>query len=81
MTEPIDERIIFMADSYDIVNINPRTRAAPGGAFTKVQEVWFKTKPSGVTGTIDIDAADFGPERVNALVAAEAANIERIRNL
>jgi hypothetical protein len=70
-----------MADTYDIVNIAPRTRSAPGGIFTKVQEVTFTTKPSGLTGQIDIPADMFTPEHVNELVTEQARTIEAVKAL
>lgn len=70
-----------MADSYDIVQIAPKLRSAPGGIFTRVQEVTFTTKPSGITGQVDIDNDTFTPDTVDAAVRPAAANLEAVKHL
>lgn len=70
-----------MADTYEIVNIAPRTRGAAGGIFVKTYEVTFTTKPSGLTGQVDIPADTFGPDEVDAAVRPIAATIEAVKHL
>jgi len=70
-----------MADSYVITNTTPRTRSAPGGQFTKVQEVTFQALPSKQYGQVDIPLDDFTPDNVAAVVAPLAANLNAVKNL
>ena len=70
-----------MADTYDIVNITPRTRSIGGGLFNNVQAVTFTTKPSGIVGAVDIPANAFTPEEVAKVVAGQAALLEAVKQL
>lgn len=70
-----------MADVYEIVRAAPRTRAEPGGAFTQVQLVTFRTKPSGYIGTLEVPDAAFTPEEVDRLVREKTAVLEAVAHL
>ena len=70
-----------MADTYDIVTIQPRTRSDGGNVFRRVQEVTFRTKPSGIVGTLDVADADLSPDAVDELVKARAALLEQVKAL
>lgn len=70
-----------MAAMFTIVNVAPRTRAMPGGLFTKVQEITFVTEPSKVTGTVDVPDDQATPENVATIVTEQAARLEAIKNL
>lgn len=70
-----------MAATYEIVSQVPRTRSEPGGMFTQVIQVTFKTKPSGQVSMVDVPAQMFSVDEVDRLVAAAADTIERVQHL
>lgn len=70
-----------MAETYEILSVAPRTRAVGGNVFAKVNEVTFRTKLSGLVGTVDIMADEFTPEHVAEVVSAQAQNLEAVKAL
>lgn len=70
-----------MAETYEIVTVAPRTRSEPGGQFVNVQSVTFKTKPSGLTGMVDIPAQVFSATEVDRIVVPLARELEAVKNL
>lgn len=70
-----------MAETYDIVSLQPRTRAVPGGTFQNVVTVTFVTKPNGITGMVDIPEQAFSTEEVDKVVTPKAAILEAVKNL
>jgi hypothetical protein len=70
-----------MAATFTITGIVPKTRSAPGGLFTSVQQVTFTTKPSEITGVIDVPSQTFTPDEVDRLVSEQAKLLEAVKAL
>lgn len=70
-----------MAETYEIVSQVPRTRSEPGGLFSQVMMVTFRTKPSRQTGSLDVPMAMYTASEVDRLVGAAARQIEEIQAL
>jgi hypothetical protein len=70
-----------MADTFEVLSTAPKTRVEPGGQYTNVVTVVFRTKPSGQVGVIDIPEVAFTPGEVAKVVGPAAANLEAVKNL
>lgn len=70
-----------MAATYEIVSQVPRTRMLPGGQYGAVSFVTFKTKPSGIIGTVDIPTQLFSVDEVDRVVSAQAQLLEQVQAL
>lgn len=70
-----------MADTYEIVSQVPRTRMLPGGQYGAVTFVTFKTKPSGIFGSVDIPAQVFSVDEVDRVVRTQAKLLEDVQAL
>lgn len=70
-----------MSEAFKIENQRPATRAKPGGGFVPVMEITFTTKPSGITGTVDVPDSAYMPDEVARLVGAKAALLEEVQAL
>lgn len=70
-----------MAANYEIISQIPQTRSMPGGQFSQVMMVTFRTKPNRQTGSVDIPAQMYTAGEVDRIVGEAARNIEEIQQL
>ena len=68
-----------MADTFEITNIVSRVTTQNPGGITRIHQVTFKTKPSGLVDVVDIEGPLPSPEQVGAIVAPLAQNLEAVK--
>jgi hypothetical protein len=70
-----------MAANYTVADQRPVTDAGVGGTFVPSMEITFTTKPSNITGRVRVPMAQYTPEQVDRVLAAQAEQIENVQKL
>lgn len=70
-----------MAATFEILNLEQRTKAIPGGGLGDVTVVTFRTLPSHLVGSVDIPDSVLSPAEVAKVAGAKAELLEAIKAL
>ena len=69
-----------MANEYKVLRIYELTRVAAAGSIEKYYRHTVQTK-GGTVLTVDIDEKDFSPEKAAPILAARAAQADKVLSL
>ena len=70
-----------MAENYTVTAQRQTSTVDAQGNVVPVMAVSFTTRPSGVSGSVDVPLAQYDAENVHNMIAARVAQIEAVHNL
>jgi len=69
-----------MTAEYTVLKVTPMTRVADEGGVEKFYRIKYKTKGK-IVDTVDVDEADFTPEKAAPILLAKAQEADKILKL
>lgn len=66
---------------YEVTDQRAGFTLGPNGTNERSRVVVFRSKTTGATGEVEVTAADFTPEKVDAAIRAAIPNIDAVAQL